>query len=72
MQRVASVRKVELAGLAVIAEVTRHHNTEASEFELGAALHLEATESTTPPPTSWSEARTRCARTRRRPAATSR
>ncbi|HET6503121.1 MAG TPA: organic hydroperoxide resistance protein [Amycolatopsis sp.] len=42
VQRVAAAKKVKPADLAVVAEVTLHHDTEAGDFELSAALHLEA------------------------------
>ncbi|QXV57671.1 organic hydroperoxide resistance protein [Amycolatopsis sp. TNS106] len=43
VRRVAGVKKVKLDDLAVVAEVTLHHDTETGEFHLSAALHLEAT-----------------------------
>ncbi|MDX3192647.1 organic hydroperoxide resistance protein [Streptomyces sp. MN03-5084-2B] len=43
VRRVAGVKKVPLHDLAVVAEVTLHHDTEAGEFRLSAVLHLEAT-----------------------------
>jgi Ohr subfamily peroxiredoxin len=43
VRRVAGAKKVPLTDLAVVAEVTLHHDTEANEFELSAVLHLEAT-----------------------------
>ena len=43
VRRVAGVKKVKLEDLAVVAEVTLHHDTDAGEFHLSAALHLEAT-----------------------------
>ncbi|MEV0701971.1 organic hydroperoxide resistance protein [Saccharopolyspora sp. NPDC050389] len=42
VRRVAGEKKVKLTDLAVIAEVTLHHDTDAGEFKLSAALHLEA------------------------------
>ncbi|MEQ0565345.1 organic hydroperoxide resistance protein [Amycolatopsis sp. NEAU-NG30] len=43
VRRVAGAKKVPLNDLAVVAEVTLHHDTEAGEFKLSAVLHLEAT-----------------------------
>lgn len=42
VRRVAAAKKVRPADLAVVAEVTLHHDTDANEFKLSAALHLEA------------------------------
>ncbi|MCI2420590.1 organic hydroperoxide resistance protein [Saccharopolyspora sp. K220] len=42
VRRVASRKKIALHDLAVIAEVTLHHDTDVDEFQLSAALHLEA------------------------------
>ncbi|WP_433288817.1 Ohr family peroxiredoxin [Pseudonocardia sp. CA-142604] len=42
VRRVASGKKVALKDLAVIAEVTLHHDTNADEFRLSAVLRLEA------------------------------
>ncbi|MEU5696230.1 Ohr family peroxiredoxin [Actinosynnema sp. NPDC020468] len=42
VRRVAGEKKVRPTDLAVVAEVTLHHDTEAGEFTLSAALHLEA------------------------------
>lgn len=41
VRRVAGAKKVPLNDLAVVAEVTLHHDTEAGEFELSVVLHLE-------------------------------
>ena len=43
VRRVAGAKKVRLDDLAVVAEVTLHHDTDANDFRLSAALHLEAT-----------------------------
>jgi lipoyl-dependent peroxiredoxin len=43
VRRVAAAKKVRLHDLAVVAEVTLHHDTDANDFWLSAALHLEAT-----------------------------
>lgn len=43
VRRVAAAQKVRLHDLAVVAEVTLHHDTDANDFWLSAALHLEAT-----------------------------
>ncbi|MGP4014602.1 organic hydroperoxide resistance protein [Saccharopolyspora sp. 5N708] len=43
VKRVAAGKKVALHDLAVIAEVTLHHDIDADEFHLSAALHLELT-----------------------------
>jgi lipoyl-dependent peroxiredoxin len=43
VRRVAAAEKVRLRDLAVVAEVTLHHDTDATDFWLSAALHLEAT-----------------------------
>jgi Ohr subfamily peroxiredoxin len=42
VRRVAGVKKIPLNDLAVVAEVTLHHDTDTSEFTLSAVLHLEA------------------------------
>ncbi|GLY70201.1 organic hydroperoxide resistance protein [Amycolatopsis taiwanensis] len=42
VRRVAAAKKVHPSDLAVVAEITLHHDTEASDFKLSAALHLEA------------------------------
>ncbi|QFU88508.1 Ohr family peroxiredoxin [Amycolatopsis sp. YIM 10] len=42
VRRVATAKQVRPGDLAVVAEVTLHHDTEANEFKLSAALHLEA------------------------------
>ncbi|MGA4789892.1 Ohr family peroxiredoxin [Nocardia sp. AB354] len=42
VRRVAAAKKVTPRDLAVVAEVTLHHETERDEFRLSAALHLEA------------------------------
>ncbi|GGL04486.1 osmotically inducible protein C [Sphaerisporangium melleum] len=42
VRRVASARKVTAHDLAVIAEVTLHHDSETNDFTLSAVLHLEA------------------------------
>lgn len=42
VQRVAGLRKVQLDHLAVVAEITLHHDTKLGEFWLSAVLHLEA------------------------------
>ncbi|ROP35114.1 organic hydroperoxide resistance protein [Saccharothrix texasensis] len=42
VRRVAAEKKVRPTDLAVVAEVTLHHDTAAGEFELSAALRLTA------------------------------
>jgi Ohr subfamily peroxiredoxin len=41
VKRVAAREKVAVKDLAVIADVTLHHDLEADQFSLSAALHLE-------------------------------
>jgi osmotically inducible protein OsmC len=43
VKRVAAREKVALKDLAVVADITLHHDQEADQFFLSAALHLELT-----------------------------